>query len=75
MVSLTIVGCLVPYNDAELLNGNGSSDANASPFVIAVKNAGITAVPSIMNVGIPPTALPGKRTKLTFLRLLFSLPC
>jgi len=52
MVSLTIVGCLVPYNDALLLNGSGSSDANASPFVIAVKNAGITVVPSIMNVVI-----------------------
>jgi yeast amino acid transporter len=50
MVSLTIVGCLVPYNDPELLNGSGSTDANASPFVIAVKNAGIEAVPSIMNV-------------------------
>lgn len=52
MVSLTIVGCLVPYNDPELLNGGGSSDANASPFVIAVKNASIAVVPSIMNVVI-----------------------
>lgn len=52
MVSLTIVGCLVPYNDPALLNGSGSSDANASPFVIAVKNAGINVVPSIMNVVI-----------------------
>jgi amino acid transporter len=52
MVSLTIVGCLVPYNDDLLLNGTGSQDANASPFVIAVKNAGISVVPSIMNVVI-----------------------
>jgi yeast amino acid transporter len=52
MVSLTIIGCIVPYNDPELLNGESSSDANASPFVIAVKNAGITAVPSIMNAVI-----------------------
>jgi len=52
MVSLTIVGCLVPYNDPDLLNGSGSSDANASPFVIAVRNAGISVVPSIMNVVI-----------------------
>jgi amino acid transporter len=52
MVSLTIVGCLVPYNDPDLLNGTGSTDANASPFVIAVKNAGISVVPSIMNVVI-----------------------
>jgi amino acid transporter len=52
MVSLTIIGCIVPYNDPELLNGSSSSDANASPFVIAVKNAGINAVPSIMNAVI-----------------------
>ena len=52
MVSLTIIGCIVPYNDPELLNGESSTDANASPFVIAVKNAGITAVPSIMNAVI-----------------------
>lgn len=52
MVSLTIVGCLVPYTDPDLLNGTGSSDANASPFVIAVRNAGISGVPSVMNVVI-----------------------
>ncbi|GAB7351218.1 hypothetical protein MBLNU459_g1654t1 [Dothideomycetes sp. NU459] len=52
MVSLTIVGVLVPYDDDDLLNGSGSSDANASPFVIAVRNAGISVVPSIMNVVI-----------------------
>jgi len=51
MVSLNIVGCLVPYDDPELI-GSSSSDANASPFVIAVKNAGIKVVPSIMNVVI-----------------------
>lgn len=51
MVSLTIVGCLVPYTDPNLI-GSSSSDANASPFVIAVKNAGISVVPSIMNVVI-----------------------
>lgn len=50
MVSLTIVGCLVPYNDEHLLGA--STDANASPFVIAVRNAGIKVVPSIMNVVI-----------------------
>ena len=51
MVSLTIVGLLVPYDDPRLL-GSSSSDANASPFVIAVRNAGISVVPSIMNVVI-----------------------
>lgn len=52
MISLTIVGCLVPYTDPSLLNGKSSSDANASPFVIAVKNAGIGGVPSVMNAVI-----------------------
>ncbi|KAK2627706.1 hypothetical protein QTJ16_002352 [Diplocarpon rosae] len=52
MVSLTVVGCIVPYNDPALLNGSSGQDANASPFVIAVKNAGISVVPSIMNVVI-----------------------
>ncbi|KAF2867911.1 AAT family amino acid transporter [Massariosphaeria phaeospora] len=51
MVSLTIVGCLVPYTDPSLI-GASSNDANASPFVIAVRNAGISVVPSIMNVVI-----------------------
>ena len=52
MTSLTIVGVLVPYTDPMLLNGTSSSDANASPFVIAVRNAGIQGVPSIMNAVI-----------------------
>ncbi|KAL3428062.1 General amino-acid permease GAP1 [Phlyctema vagabunda] len=52
MVSLTIVGVLVPYNDPALLNGGGSSDANASPFVIAIRNAGVGGIPSVMNVVI-----------------------
>lgn len=51
IVSLTIVGMLVPYTDPSLI-GSSSTDANASPFVIAVKNAGIKVVPSIMNVVI-----------------------
>uniref|UniRef100_A0A0D6R0W7 Amino acid permease/ SLC12A domain-containing protein n=1 Tax=Araucaria cunninghamii TaxID=56994 RepID=A0A0D6R0W7_ARACU len=52
MVSLTIVGVLVRYDDDALLRGSSSSDANASPFVIAVRNAQIDVVPSIMNVVI-----------------------
>lgn len=50
MMSLTIIGLLVPYNDPRLI---GNSDgAEASPFVIAVRNAGIKVVPSIMNAVI-----------------------
>jgi amino acid transporter len=51
IVSLTLVSLLVPYGDSRLL-GTSSTDAKASPFVIAINNAGITGLPSIMNVVI-----------------------
>ncbi|KAH3686505.1 hypothetical protein WICPIJ_002522 [Wickerhamomyces pijperi] len=50
LVTLTLIGCLVPYNDERLLNG--SSYASVSPFVIAIQNAGISGLPSVMNVVI-----------------------
>ncbi|KAK3317302.1 general amino-acid permease GAP1 [Cercophora scortea] len=49
IVSLTLVGLLVPYNDPRLLGGNSVADASASPFVIAIESAGATVLPSIMN--------------------------
>lgn len=52
VVSLTIVGLLVPYTDPQLLDGSSSADAKASPFVIAIQNAGISGLPSVMNVVI-----------------------
>jgi amino acid transporter len=53
IVALTLVGLLVPYTDKRLLNETGqSSNAHASPFVIAIKNAGIAGLPSVMNVVI-----------------------
>lgn len=51
IVSLIIIGLLVSYNDPRLLQG-GSADATASPFVIAIEDAGIDVLPSIMNVVI-----------------------
>lgn len=51
MVALTIVSLLVPYGDDRLL-GSSSEDAKASPFVIAINNAGISGLPSVMNVVI-----------------------
>jgi amino acid transporter len=51
MVSLTLVSLLVPYGDSRLL-GQSSDDAKASPFVIAINNAGIQVLPSVMNVVI-----------------------
>lgn len=51
VVSLTLVGLLVAYDDPRLLSG-GSASATASPFVIAIRDAGIDVLPSIMNVVI-----------------------
>lgn len=50
IVSLILVGLLVPYNNPELKMGDGT--ARYSPFVIAIKNAGISGLPSVMNVVI-----------------------
>ncbi|CAK1368072.1 General amino-acid permease GAP1 [Cercospora beticola] len=52
LVSLTIVGLLVPYDDRRLVNGSSSYDAKASPFVISIVNAGISGLPSVFNVVI-----------------------
>lgn len=52
IVSLTLVGLLVPFDDPHLLKGSSSVDATASPFVIAIRNAGISGLPSVMNVVI-----------------------
>ncbi|KAF2740424.1 amino acid permease [Polyplosphaeria fusca] len=52
VVSLTLVGLIVPFNDPNLLRGSSSVDAVASPFVIAIKNAGIEGLPSVFNAVI-----------------------
>lgn len=48
LISLTLVGCLVPYDD-DRLNAGGAGAAD-SPFVLAIENAGISGLPSVMNV-------------------------
>ncbi|CDU23955.1 probable GAP1-amino acid transport protein [Sporisorium scitamineum] len=47
IVSLLVVSFLVPYTDNRL--GSGAYDARASPFVIALSDAGVRVVPSILN--------------------------
>lgn len=44
------VSVLVPYTEPRLLSGH--SDASASPFVIAIENAGIKGLPSVINAVI-----------------------
>ncbi|GMM27539.1 aromatic amino acid transmembrane transporter [Martiniozyma asiatica (nom. inval.)] len=51
LISLILIGCLVPYNDSRLLSAS-STDATASPFVIAIKNGGIGGLPSVINAVI-----------------------
>ena len=52
IISLFLVGLIVPYNNPQLLNGASSVDIKASPFVIAIQNAGIKVLPSIFNTVI-----------------------
>jgi amino acid transporter len=47
MVSLFIVGLIVPSNDPHLLKSTGT--AASSPFVIAAQRAGVKVLPSIIN--------------------------
>ncbi|KAG9120708.1 hypothetical protein FRC07_003687 [Ceratobasidium sp. 392] len=51
VLAIFIIGLLVPYNSDELLNNSGD-DASASPFVIAIKTAGIKGLPSVINAVI-----------------------
>jgi amino acid transporter len=58
LVSVVLVSLIVPSDDSRLL---GSSSSAASPFVIAVQNAGIKGVPDLINacmiIGITAIAL------------------
>ncbi|CCF52686.1 hypothetical protein NDA11_005742 [Ustilago hordei] len=47
VLAIFMVGLVVPYNDPRLLNGG--DDASASPFVLAISNAGIKVLPHIVN--------------------------
>jgi amino acid transporter len=47
VISILIVGMLVPFNDPNL--GIATGDAQQSPFVIAFQRAGINVLPSIIN--------------------------
>ncbi|KAK7415653.1 histidine permease [Neonectria magnoliae] len=52
VLALTLVGLLVPYDDPLLTGGESDADAKASPFVIAIEEAGIQVLPSVMNAVI-----------------------
>lgn len=48
VVSLTLVGLLVPYTNKHLLNATGAH-TTASPFVLSIERAGIIGLPSVFN--------------------------
>ncbi|KAF2200658.1 dicarboxylic amino acid permease [Delitschia confertaspora ATCC 74209] len=48
--SVLLLGMLVPYNDGDLIFATKQgTKASASPFVVAIKNAGIEKLPGILN--------------------------
>lgn len=51
VVSILIIGLLVPYNNPELITPNNVA-SKTSPFIIAIKSAGIDGLDSVMNVVI-----------------------
>jgi yeast amino acid transporter len=68
-----IIGLLVPYNDHRLL---GASTAASSPFVIAIENAGIKVLPSIINAAILTSAFSsGNSLAYASSRTLYGLAC
>ncbi|GMK58934.1 hypothetical protein CspeluHIS016_0603760 [Cutaneotrichosporon spelunceum] len=52
VLGIFVISVLVPYDEPRLLNGKSGSDASASPFVIAIENAGIKGLPSVINAVI-----------------------
>jgi amino acid transporter len=51
VVSLLIIGIIVPNNSQDLLNSSGAN-TKASPFVLAIKYAGVKGLPSVFNAVI-----------------------
>ncbi|SGZ48682.1 CIC11C00000004569 [Sungouiella intermedia] len=71
MFTLTLITFLVPSNNKNLTAGSG---AFASPFVIAIQAAGITALPSIFNVMVLIALLSiGNSAVFGFSRTILSL--
>lgn len=69
-----VIGWLVPYTDPRLLSATGN--ASASPFVIAIANAKIKSLPSIINAVILVSAFSAGNSDLyASSRTLYGLAC
>lgn len=68
----TVISVLVPSNDPRLKLGSGN--ASASPFVIAIQNAGIKGLPSVINAALLTSAWSAASSDLyTSSRALYGL--
>ncbi|PYI36575.1 proline-specific permease [Aspergillus indologenus CBS 114.80] len=73
-----VIGVTVAYNDPNLLSAvaSGSSTASASPFVIAIQNAGISGLNHVINAAILTSAWSsGNAWVFAGSRTLYSLAC
>jgi amino acid transporter len=72
LLSILIIGMIVPSNDEDL--GNDSGNATQSPFVIAATRAGLGAAPSIINAIVLTSAWSASNQSiLTGTRVLYGL--
>ncbi|RLL95225.1 hypothetical protein CFD26_102459 [Aspergillus turcosus] len=72
ILSIFMVGLVVPSNDSNLLRSTGN--ASQSPFVIAAHRAGIKAIPSIINAAVLTSAWSsGNSSLLGGTRILFGM--
>ncbi|ORY79319.1 amino acid permease/ SLC12A domain-containing protein [Leucosporidium creatinivorum] len=73
VIGVFVMGLIVSPNDEGLLNNSGSS---ASPWVIAIRNAGIPALPSIVNAVVLISAFSAGNSDLyASSRTLYGLAC
>ncbi|KAK6827589.1 proline-specific permease [Apiospora arundinis] len=73
-VSSLIIGCIVPSNDPRLLSPDNKADASASPWVIAIQNAGIGGLNHVINFAILTSAWSaGNAFLYSGSRILYSL--
>lgn len=56
IVSLLLVGLIIDSNDPRLLSA-GNDNTKYSPFVLAITNAGIPGLPSVMNIVITASVI------------------
>lgn len=76
-LSVFLVGMLVPYNSEELAFANkATTGANASPFVVAVKLAGINGLDHVLNAAICIFVFSASNSDLYIAsRTLYGLAC